>query len=82
MRELGDEAPVEHEAMLVKAQELGLKGVTVGEVYLSIPGYSEYPRFATNVEAKEALEAMQLQQHTILIKGSRGIRLEEIKEIF
>ena len=82
MRELGDEAPAEHEAMLVKAQELGLKGVTVGEVYLSIPGYSEYPRFATNVEAKEALEAMQLQQHTILIKGSRGIRLEEIKEIF
>lgn len=82
MRELGDEAPAEHEAMLVKAQELGLKGVTVGEVYLSIPGYSEYLRFATNVEAKEALAAMQLQQHTILIKGSRGIRLEEIKEIF
>jgi len=82
MRELGDEAPAEHEAMLRKAQELGLKGVTVGEVYLSIPGYSEFKRFATNVEAKEALAAMQLQQHTILIKGSRGIRLEEIKEIF
>jgi UDP-N-acetylmuramoyl-tripeptide--D-alanyl-D-alanine ligase len=82
MRELGDEAPAEHEAMLRKAQELGLTGVTVGEVYLSIPGYSEFKRFATNVEAKEALASMQLQQHTILIKGSRGIRLEEIKEIF
>jgi UDP-N-acetylmuramoyl-tripeptide--D-alanyl-D-alanine ligase len=82
MRELGDEAPAEHEAMLRKAQELGLTGVTVGEVYLSIPGYSEFKRFATNVEAKKALASMQLQQHTILIKGSRGIRLEEIKEIF
>lgn len=82
MRELGEEAPKEHEAMLRVADQLGLKGITVGEEFSKIAGYDHIPRFKSNEEARNYLQSLSIRDKVILIKGSRGIRLEELKDLF
>ena len=82
MRELGEEGPAEHKAMLDVASKLKLNGVTVGEVFLNVEGYHSYPRFRDAEAARTYLAGLDLHNHMILIKGSRGIRLEVLKDLF
>ena len=57
-------------------------GVTVGEVFLKVEGYDAYPRFKDAEAARVYLTGLDLHDHMILIKGSRGIRLEVLKDLF
>ena len=82
MRELGEEGPAEHKAMLDVASKLKLNGVTVGDVFLKVEGYDAYPRFKDAEAARAYLTGLDLHDHMILIKGSRGIRLEVLKDLF
>lgn len=82
MRELGTEGPDEHRKILKLASGLGLKGVIIGSVFSSLADETEYPAFENNGDAMPFLKEMNLMDHTVLIKGSRGIRLEELKDIF
>lgn len=76
MLELGPSGPVEHQHILNVAKELGLNGITVGPIFKGIN--PDYPAFDKNTDALEYLQSKELSDHIILIKGSRGIRLEEV----
>jgi UDP-N-acetylmuramoyl-tripeptide--D-alanyl-D-alanine ligase len=78
MLELGEMGPSEHLHIIEVAQRLGLNGILVGPIFKSIWKDGDYPVFENNVAAKAYLETLAIQDHVVLIKGSRGIKLEEV----
>jgi UDP-N-acetylmuramoyl-tripeptide--D-alanyl-D-alanine ligase len=78
MLELGDMGPAEHRHIIEVAKRLGLKGVLVGPIFKSIWKVGDYDVFESNISAKAHLEALAMRDHVVLIKGSRGIKLEEV----
>ncbi|MEZ4800462.1 MAG: UDP-N-acetylmuramoyl-tripeptide--D-alanyl-D-alanine ligase [Flavobacteriales bacterium] len=82
MRELGDSAEVEHRNIISLVKELGLIGITVGEEFEKVNTLENIRSFKNNDEARPYLEGLTLESNIILIKGSRGIRLEQLKDIF
>jgi UDP-N-acetylmuramoyl-tripeptide--D-alanyl-D-alanine ligase len=80
MHELGESSPVEHLAIINKVKESGFENVYfVGELYKNFAKESDY-LFFDDVEAvNEAFETMTVDQSHILIKGSRGVKLEKLK---
>ncbi len=78
MLELGAEGKEEHRKILQIARDLGLEGITVGPIFYSLQKEFETNAFVNNEEAKAFLEQNTLTNKLILIKGSRGIRLEEV----
>lgn len=76
MRELGTEAAVEHKRIVARLQ--GLEACLVGQEFAKAAEGSGIPVF----ESSDALAAY-LQEHslsgcTILVKGSRGTRMEKV----
>jgi UDP-N-acetylmuramoyl-tripeptide--D-alanyl-D-alanine ligase len=82
MRELGEEGPTEHRKMIELATQLNLSGILIGPVFHSLSNETSFPVFEDNAAARPFLQELNLYNHIILIKGSRGIRLEELKDIF
>ncbi len=78
MRELGDSSIEEHKIILSKATELGLIGITIGEFFKSIESEFSFQSFLNKDEAKVFLQENILRDKLILVKGSRGIQLEDI----
>jgi UDP-N-acetylmuramoyl-tripeptide--D-alanyl-D-alanine ligase len=78
MRELGEAGPEEHARIISLASDLGLKGITVGAIFKSLEDKNPFPSFSENGEAMHYLTKLHLENNIILIKGSRGIRLEEL----
>ncbi len=78
MRELGQESGQEHKDIFDLAQSLHFSIlVTIGKEFGQVD--TEGVHFSTNVEAKEWLHHQKLEQDTcILIKGSRGMKLETL----
>ncbi len=76
MLELGDESVQEHQAIvdLLKAKQLN-RYILVGPVFKSIEPATSY---MDSTEAATHLKKLNLHQYTILIKGSRGIKLEHV----
>lgn len=81
MLELGEESIKEHQTIVDKLKELELEVFLVGSEYLK----TEYPEsFKVVKHRSELIEYLQenkLPPSQILIKGSRGIRLEEVLEM-
>ncbi len=78
MLELGDMGPAEHRHIIDVAKRLGLKGILVGPIFKSVWKDGDYDVFENNLAAKAHLETLAIRDHVILIKGSRGIKLEEV----
>jgi UDP-N-acetylmuramoyl-tripeptide--D-alanyl-D-alanine ligase len=78
MLELGEMGPSEHRHIVEVAQCLGLNGILVGPIFKSIWKVGDYAIFENNVAAKAYLETLSIHDHVVLIKGSRGIKLEEV----
>jgi UDP-N-acetylmuramoyl-tripeptide--D-alanyl-D-alanine ligase len=78
MLELGIEGEEEHRKILKKINELELEGITVGPIFYALQKELGTRGFHTNEEARAFLEQIPLNNKLILIKGSRGIRLEEV----
>jgi UDP-N-acetylmuramoyl-tripeptide--D-alanyl-D-alanine ligase len=78
MLELGDMGPAEHRHIVEVAKRLGLNGILVGPIFGAIWKEGDYPIFENNVAAKSYLETQAMRDHVVLIKGSRGIKLEEV----
>ena len=77
MFELGDEADAEHAAIVQLAQDLGIStGYLAGPQFLSHKG--PYMAAQTTQELGEMLQAAHLAGYTILLKGSRGMKMEEL----
>jgi UDP-N-acetylmuramoyl-tripeptide--D-alanyl-D-alanine ligase len=77
MLELGDESIDEHLAIFYRIQELGLRGMYVGLIFAESLRGKTATCFHDKKHAEIYLRGLQLQNHWILLKGSRGIYLEE-----
>lgn len=81
MLELGEDSLKEHEAVIAKASSLGLAGVFfVGKEFIAASGsrYDPEVYFETSDQLAIWLERHPLDGATVLIKGSRGTRMEKV----
>jgi UDP-N-acetylmuramoyl-tripeptide--D-alanyl-D-alanine ligase len=77
MRELGADTLKEHQALIDQLKQSQWKQVVlVGAEFKSCT--HNYLYFDTVQEAKAWLQAQQFTGHTLLIKGSRGIQMEQL----
>jgi UDP-N-acetylmuramoyl-tripeptide--D-alanyl-D-alanine ligase len=79
MMELGEESVAEHKALIELIKKyLWQQVVLVGGDFNIIP--HPYLYFPTSVQAREWLQQHQLDNATLLIKGSRSMQMEKILE--
>ena len=83
MLELGEFESEEHEKILNELKGYCFaKTILVGSAFLKFENnFSEFRFFKTSTEAKTFLLTQSLAGYKILLKGSRGIKLEVLKEI-
>lgn len=79
MLELGDESLSEHAKVLAKLRDIAPDMVIlVGKEFATAAGNSKYLCFRTSEDAAEYLAKNPLKDFTILIKGSRGTKMERL----
>jgi len=80
MLELGEESENEHKKVVENLQKLNFDNVfLIGEIFGKIN--SNYPTFKNREELTSFLQQNPIENSTILLKGSNGIKLEKIIEI-
>lgn len=82
MLELGEYEDAEHKAVLEAVQQLDIDRVfIVGPIfYRQKIGFPDFLFFKDNMEALAYFTKNKLKNYRILLKGSRGIRLEVLKD--
>jgi UDP-N-acetylmuramoyl-tripeptide--D-alanyl-D-alanine ligase len=81
MRELGAESEAEHVKIVRLLEEYGIPAKLVGEEFakaLEETGLSGFDCFVSSEALKNALAASPVSGLAILVKGSRGIRMETV----
>lgn len=81
MREMGTYATREHEAILEKLKASGLNGILVGQEFHRLANTYGFTSFEEVGQARAYLQQANLTGYTILIKGSRGIKLENVVDV-
>ncbi len=82
MFEMGDESMKEHTNMIELVHQQNLQHVIfVGKDFHACKKY-DYHFFETTEEAKEYLTKNKIENSSILVKGSRGMKLESLTEVF
>lgn len=84
MLELGEDSLREHEAVIAKASSLGLDKVFfVGNEFSKAAGESRDGEtyFPTSDQLAQWLESHPIEGATVLIKGSRGTRMEKVMPV-
>jgi UDP-N-acetylmuramoyl-tripeptide--D-alanyl-D-alanine ligase len=77
MRELGNDTLMEHQMLIDQLKQTNWKQVLlVGSEFK--PCIHNFLYFDTVIEAKAWLQAKELKGNTLLIKGSRGIQMEQL----
>ncbi len=79
MLELGDVSLSAHKEMIDYTEELGLVGIFVGEAYYKV-GSESYKCYKNASDLLSEIESLMIADKVILIKGSRGIKLEVIED--
>lgn len=77
MLELGAASQLEHAGIIALTQQLGLDAVFVGSEFMQAAAGSDVRCHATAADALKALLAAPPMGRLILVKGSRGVKLEE-----
>ena len=81
MLELGEISREEHRSILNQLRKNNLKGVLIGSCFYELQDeFSEFDFYPTTDEYLTKLKETPLKDKLILIKGSRGIRLEKCVE--
>jgi len=81
MFELGDYSAVEHQKIIGLLQEKSFRNVIlVGEEFYRAKSH-EFQKFRTTAECLEYLAGRSLTGFTILVKGSRGMQMERLREV-
>ena len=78
MLELGENEEVEHQNIVQFMHENNISGLLVGGIFSNLK--CNFPTFEKVEFILPYLENMRYENCTILIKGSRGIKLEKIIE--
>lgn len=79
MLELGEETDVEHSAILELLNQKNITNVIlVGTHFMQAGKNTDAKIFATSDEAAHYCKEQKFENYTILIKGSRGIKLEKV----
>ncbi len=79
MFELGDESAKEHELIIQKANSIDAeRRIFIGEEFYKLKDLKNGEFYRSTPEAFEALNINPVTQATILVKGSRGMKLEEL----
>ena len=82
MLELGDESEKEHLTVINLLKEKNISCVfLVGPIFMDMPNSINALTFANSDEATNYLKLNPVKNTTILIKGSRGIKLEKVVEV-
>ena len=77
MRELGEYWHEAHKEIVGLCERLGLEALYVGEEFFAVTdGGAKY--FATTDDLKRVLEVEVVKGKTVLLKGSRGMRMEQL----
>ena len=76
MKELGTETAVEHQKVIEQIESLGLKGIVVGNEFCKIASKSILHHFENANDAMRYLNENSIENHLVLLKGSRSIHLE------
>lgn len=81
MFELGEYSESEHTAIvqLLKEYELN-NSILVGENFNKLPN-NIFTTFKTTEECRAYLEPKKIEGHAILIKGSRGMKMETLRDV-
>ena len=77
MKELGADSRAEHEAILASVKRLGIDAILVGPEFQDL-GVKDITTYADVNAALEAFKRKPLTGYLILVKGSRGTRLETL----
>jgi UDP-N-acetylmuramoyl-tripeptide--D-alanyl-D-alanine ligase len=80
MYELGSAAPAEHAAIVALVHALKLKAIFVGSLFQAQVQPNDLS-FETTTALREHLIKDRLQGQTILLKGSRGMKLEQVIDL-
>lgn len=81
MLELGSDARKEHLDLLQLIQDQNLQNVfLVGDIFTEVNSNKQFKTFKSTSDLIAELEKTELLNQYILIKGSRGIRLEQVIE--
>lgn len=81
MRELGKEAETEHKKVLSFMEDHKIQGYTVGNEFGKFASEAVIKHFGTSEEAKMYFQTSPILDALVLLKGSRGIRLEVLTDI-
>jgi UDP-N-acetylmuramoyl-tripeptide--D-alanyl-D-alanine ligase len=81
MFELGSDSLDEHKKILAQVQNLNLKSIFVGENFNQLNANSSNLFFKNKEELRNYLIQNTPKDHLILLKASRGIGLETIKDL-
>ncbi|WP_406824622.1 UDP-N-acetylmuramoyl-tripeptide--D-alanyl-D-alanine ligase [Pedobacter sp. KACC 23697] len=79
MFELGPESPSQHELIAKQATESGLNQlIFIGKDFYAYKNNYKGIYFETPAEAAQYLQENSVQDHLVLLKGSRGMKLETL----
>lgn len=79
MLELGDASSREHGVLVGLIQKLGFEDVyLVGKNFSNIKDAHTFHCFYDSDDCAKQIESLKLSGHTILVKGSRGMKMEKI----
>jgi UDP-N-acetylmuramoyl-tripeptide--D-alanyl-D-alanine ligase len=82
MLELGNDASPEHEAITALLRELNIDAWLIGPEFMKTQSGANYARYASAADALGHARAAAPQDKLILVKGSRGIKLETLLPAF
>ncbi len=78
MRELGETSVEEHKKILDLANELSLDGIIIGQHFSDASNGFNFQSFPDLSKAVDYLKTNPIKGKTILLKGSRGMHLEDL----
>jgi len=81
MKELGEHSKAEHQKIASKTEELGLSGFLVGNEFRDVTSNAFDKHFETTEQLMNYLKDNRVSNKLILLKGSRSIGLEVLKDI-
>ncbi len=80
MLELGDLSKEAHKDLINLTKSKGLSGVFIGKEYMNAAAQMGVRSYVSAADFIQEIGDFQLDGKTILIKGSRGIKLEVLEE--